>query len=111
MERNVLELIENLLDNTSKYLVVKKEKAYIMDPVFGIVRNRVTAEYLKALIRVYGDERRELIGKLVKFLLERQNHNGSWNEIHPNYNHDSALVTSFNFLQLSMKTSAIFHFA
>lgn len=95
MERDVLELIEKLLNNTSKYLVVEKEKAYIVDPVFSIVRNRVTAEYLKTIIRVYGAKRRDLIEKLVRFLLERQNPNGSWNEIHPNYDHESALVTSF----------------
>ncbi|NJE77481.1 hypothetical protein E3E37_11215, partial [Thermococcus sp. ES12] len=65
------------------------------DPVFGIVRNRVSAEYLKSIIRLYGESERDIIKKLVRFLLSRQNLNGSWNEIHPNYNQESALVTSF----------------
>jgi len=87
--------LDALLRNTEQYLVTKDKIAYIKDPVFGIVRNRVSAEYLKSTIRFYGEFKRDIIRKLVYFLLSRQNLNGSWNEIHPNYNQESALVTSF----------------
>ncbi|MBO8175157.1 MAG: terpene cyclase/mutase family protein [Thermococcus sp.] len=95
MKAKMSEYLDALLKNTEQYLVIKDEIAYIKDPVFGIVRNRVSAEYLKSIIRLYGESERDIIKKLVCFLLSRQNLNGSWNEIHPNYNQESALVTSF----------------
>ncbi|ADT84906.1 prenyltransferase/squalene oxidase repeat-containing protein [Thermococcus barophilus] len=95
MKTKIAEYLKALLKNTEKYLVIENEIAYIKDPVFGIVRNRVSAEYLKSIIRLYGESERDIIKKLVRFLLLRQNLNGSWNEIHPNYNQESALVTSF----------------
>ncbi|WP_083965083.1 prenyltransferase/squalene oxidase repeat-containing protein [Thermococcus sp. PK] len=95
MKKAIEEYLHSLEKETSKYLLLDKEIAYIKDPVFGIVRNRVSAEYLKAIIRLYGEKKRDTIEKLVNFLLSRQNPNGSWNEIHPNYNQESALVTSF----------------
>lgn len=95
MKAKISEYLNALLKNTEQYLVIKDEIAYIKDPVFGIVRNRVSAEYLKSIIRLYGESERDIIKKLVRFLLSRQNLNGSWNEIHPNYNQESALVTSF----------------
>ncbi|NJE61795.1 prenyltransferase/squalene oxidase repeat-containing protein [Thermococcus sp. 21S7] len=87
--------VHSLLNEATRHLVVNDSMAYIEDPVFDVIRNRVTAEYLKAVIRLYGGERADLITKLVNFLLSRQNSSGSWNEIHPNYNQESALVTSF----------------
>lgn len=95
MKKTLKNYLNSLENNTRRYLKVKGDHAYIMDPVFGIVRNRVSAEYLKTVIRLYGEQERDTIEKIVNFLLSRQNQNGSWNEIHPNYNQESALVTSF----------------
>lgn len=95
MKKGIEEYLRSLEGNTRKHLIVDDGRAYIKDPVFGIVRNRVSAEYLKAIIRLYGEKEKEVIEKIVSFLLSRQNPNGSWNEIHPNYNQESALVTSF----------------
>ena len=90
--RDYLYMLES---STTKHLVIGEDLAYIKDPVFEVIRNRVSAEYLKTLIRLHGKEKKELIEKIVNFLLSRQNSNGSWNEIHPRYNQESALVTSF----------------
>lgn len=95
MESELIDYLQSLLERTSEYLVDEGDVAYIRDPIFGIVRNRVTAEYLKAVVRLDGQRRADVITKLTRFLLSRQNPNGSWNEIHPNYNQESALVTSF----------------
>ncbi|NJE11017.1 prenyltransferase/squalene oxidase repeat-containing protein [Thermococcus sp. MAR1] len=95
MKTKIAEYLKALLKNTEKYLVIEDEIAYIKDPVFWIVRHRVSAEYLKSVIRLYGHRKRGIIERIVRFLLFRQNSNGSWNEIHPNYNQESALVTSF----------------
>lgn len=79
--------------------VVKVEGnlAYTIDPVYGIARNRVNAECAKTLIRingVEGNDYTDLVEKLLNWLLERQNTDGSWNEVHVKYNHPSALITS-----------------
>ncbi|NJE02071.1 hypothetical protein E3E42_09225 [Thermococcus sp. JdF3] len=95
MKTELSEYLHSLLDRVSEYLIIEDEMGYIKDPIFGIVRNRVSAEYLKSLIRLRGDQDTDLILKLVNFLLSRQNSSGSWNEVHPNYNQESALVTSF----------------
>ncbi|USH00425.1 terpene cyclase/mutase family protein [Thermococcus argininiproducens] len=95
MEKGIEKYLYSLENSTSQHLIIEEDTAYIKDPVFGIVRNRVSAEYLKSIIRLHGEKKREVIQKLVNFLLLRQNPNGSWNEIHPNYNQESALVTSF----------------
>ncbi len=95
MKKAIEDYLHSLESNTRKHLIVEGSSAYIKDPVFGIVRNRVSAEYLKTIIRLYGEQERDIIEKIVSFLLLRQNPNGSWNEIHPNYNQESALVTSF----------------
>lgn len=78
-----------------KPLIIGKENiAYIKDPVFGLIRNRVVAEILKALLRINIEPDKDLIKKLINFILINQNKDGSWNEIHPNYNQPSSLITS-----------------
>ena len=67
--------------------------SYTLDPVFGIVRNRVNAEICKSLLRINSEDSH--IPKIINYIIECQNEDGSWNEIHPNYNQPSALVTSF----------------
>lgn len=78
-----------------KPLIVEKDNyAYIRDPIFNISRNRVIAEVVKSMIRSQLEPDGTLIEKLCNFLLKKQNRDGSWNEIHPNYNQPSALVSS-----------------
>ena len=95
MKKAIEDYLHSLESNTRKHLIVEGSSAYIKDPVFVIGRNRISAEYLKTIIRLYREQERNIIEKIVSFLLLRQNPNGSWNEIHPNYNQESALVTSF----------------
>ncbi|AGF98388.1 hypothetical protein MmTuc01_3128 [Methanosarcina mazei Tuc01] len=76
---------------------VEGNLAYTVDPVYGIIRNRVNAECVKTLIRINGlrgSEYTDHIEKLLNWLLDKQNSDGSWNEVHVNYNHPSALITS-----------------
>ena len=35
-----------------------------------------------------------LVKKIIRFIIREQDNSGSWNEIHPNYNQPSALITS-----------------
>jgi len=78
-------------------LKIEGETACTIDPVYGISRNRVNAELAKALIRINGfkgNDYTDLIEKLLNWVLENQNPDGSWNEVHVKYNHPSALITS-----------------
>lgn len=78
-------------------LQIEGETACTIDPVYRISRNRVNAELTKTLIRINGINRAdytEIIKKLLNWLLEKQNQDGSWNEVHVKYNHPSALITS-----------------
>jgi hypothetical protein len=88
--KNVVE--EGILPN----MIINDTVAYIQDPVFSIVRNRVTAECLKTLIRCYKTEEQyvSLMKKMIMYLASQQNLDGSWNEIHVKYNEPSALITS-----------------
>ncbi len=89
------ELLDGIYNTGVKPLIVEKEKyAYIKDPVFGIKRNRVVAETLKAIVRLDLEKDEKIIEKLCRYLVKTQNKDGSWNEIHPNYNQPSALITS-----------------
>lgn len=92
MAADVREILNRLLDETKKHLIIHEDRAYFSDPVFGIVRNRVNAEICKTLIRM-GDL--EHVPGLIRYITDHQNPDGSWNEIHINYNQPSALVTSF----------------
>lgn len=95
IKNNIYKLLNRLYYEGIKPLIVEKENyAYIRDPIFGIKRNRVVAEVLKSLIRLELEPDDILIRKFCDFLIKNQNKDGSWNEIHPNYNQPSALITS-----------------
>jgi len=85
------EIFETLLTKVKKAIIEKEDKAYLIDKTFNIVRNRENAEIINPLIE-NGDI--ELANKIGNFLVSKQNKNGSWNEIHPFYNEESALITS-----------------
>lgn len=85
-------VIDNLLNEVQKSTKVEDGAAYIIDPVYGIVRNRVNAEVAKALVRTSDSN---IAGLLYSYICRNQNKDGSWNEIHVNYNKPSALITSF----------------
>jgi len=87
------EFIESLIEEVKKDIVIEGNFASIVDPVFHIRRNRVNAEFCKTLIRLKRDP--VLVNKLLNTLVNTQNPDGSWNEIHPNYNQPSALITAF----------------
>ncbi|VVB75995.1 Pectic acid lyase [Candidatus Tiddalikarchaeum anstoanum] len=82
-------------------MITKKIKDYILnlqgedgsflDPVLNIKRNRVGAEIGKSLLFM---EEKEQAYKSLNWVLKRQNGNGSWNEIHPDLNEESTVVTS-----------------
>jgi hypothetical protein len=84
---------ESLIDEVKKQVVFENGAASIVDPVFQIRRNRVNAEFCKTLIRLRKDP--SLVDKLFNTIVGSQNPDGSWNEIHPNYNQPSALITAF----------------
>lgn len=92
MAADAREILTHLLNETKKHLVVKDDRAYCTDPVFDIVRNRVNAEICKTLIRINDLEH---VPGLIRYITDHQNPDGSWNEIHPQYNQPSALITSF----------------
>lgn len=92
---NAYEILNQIYYNGIKPLIIEKENyAYIKDPIFGIKRNRVIAEVVKAMIRLKLESDENIIEKFCNYLKKNQNKDGSWNEIHPNYNQPSALVTS-----------------
>jgi len=89
------EIIDKMYTFGVKPLIVEKQDyAYIKDPVFDIKRNRVVAEVLKSIIRSDLEPDEKIIQKLCMFLCTNQNIDGSWNEIHVNYNQPSSLITS-----------------
>jgi len=95
IKENAFQLSKNLYFNGIKPLITEEnDSAYIRDPIFEIKRNRVIAEVLKAMIRLNLESDESVIEKLCNFLIKYQNKDGSWNEIHPNYNQPSALLTS-----------------
>lgn len=85
-------IIESLLNEVEKYSREGEKGSYILDPVFGIVRNRVNAEVAKTYVRL-GQKQKAI--QLLRYALTNQAEDGSWDEIHPNYRQKSALVTSF----------------
>lgn len=94
VQTDAYQLIHRLYHNGVKPLIVENEKtAYIKDPGFDIKRNRVIAETIKAIIRL-DLEKNEVVAKLFRYLETTQNTDGSWNEVHPNYNNPSALITA-----------------
>ena len=87
-------LLSRVTGEVRELAVVDDEtaSAYIRDPVFGIIRNRVHAEVCKAMLRL-GDD--PLVGPILNYVAACQNPDGSYNEIHVNYDEPSALITAF----------------
>lgn len=98
LNKQMYSLVSRIIQNgILPNLKVEGSLAYTVDPVYGISRNRVSAECAKTLIRMNGlegNDYTDLVEKLLNWLLERQNTDGSWNEVHVKYNHPSALITS-----------------
>lgn len=92
MQEHINSIILDTLEAIKPNIIDSGDSSYIVDPVFGIVRNRVNAEICKTLIRM---DDVSLAKRLAAHLVTQQNSDGSWNEIHPNYNQPSALITSF----------------
>ncbi|MFW5895269.1 MAG: hypothetical protein ACOCT9_00845 [archaeon] len=100
LKESIIQYCSQVINNGIKPLVRENENgAYIFDPVLEINRNRVNAEILKSITRLeklnVKIELSEYKGKLLKNILHNQNNDGSWNEIHSNYDEPSALLTSF----------------
>jgi hypothetical protein len=85
-------IVKSLLKAVGKFSHDSENGTYILDPVFGIVRNRVNVEVAKTYFRINSTEKGI---RLMKYILSDQAEDGSWNEIHPNYNQKSALITAF----------------
>jgi hypothetical protein len=95
IKENAYELVNQIYYKGIKPLIVEKENyAYAEDPIFKIKRNRIVAEITKAIIRLKLESKENIIEKFCNYLRKNQNKDGSWNEIHPNYNQPSALITS-----------------
>ncbi len=92
MDGRLTSLLTRVAGEVRELAVVDGETAYIRDPVFGIIRNRVHAEVCKAMLRLGGDP---LVGPILNYVAGCQNPDGSWNEVHVNYNEPSALITAF----------------
>ena len=101
------EIFKTLLNEIKKAIVENGDEAYLVDKTFSIIRNRENAEIINPLIK-NGDI--ELANKIGNFLVSRQNKNGSWNEVHPFYNEESALITSIVGMNLKkvVEDSAIY---
>jgi hypothetical protein len=92
MHTRIEQFLLRVLADVQMKIVEDNGTASVEDPVFRIRRNRVNAEVCKAFYRLHQYDQGQ---KLVAGLLRTQNDDGSWNEIHPQYNNPSALVTSF----------------
>lgn len=92
MDRRVGSLLSRVAGEVRGLAVVDGETAYIRDPVFPVIRNRVHAEVTKTMLRLGGDP---LVGPILDYVIGCQNPDGSWNEVHVNYNEPSALITAF----------------
>ncbi len=92
MDGRLMPLLDRITGAVRKLAVVDGETAHIRDPVFPVVRNRVHAEVCKAMLRMGGDP---LVGPILNYVAACQNPDGSYNEIHVNYNEPSALITAF----------------
>lgn len=84
-------------DGIMPNLVVEDTVAYTVDPVYGITRDRVNAEFAKTLIRINGingNNHTDVVNKILNRLVQKQSADGSWNEVHVKYNQSSALITA-----------------
>ncbi|NMC89356.1 MAG: hypothetical protein GYA64_06940, partial [Methanomicrobiales archaeon] len=92
MDGRLTSLVSRITEAVRETAIIDGDTAYIRDPVFGIVRNRVHAEVVKAMIRAGGDP---LVDLILNYVTGCQSPDGSWNEVHVNYNQPSALITAF----------------
>jgi len=100
IEEEIIDLCTGIIERGIRPLLKQEGgMAYFTDPVLGLNRNRVNAEIYKSIYRL-GKKGIPLSlqrssDKIIEWLLYTQNEDGSWNEIHSNYNQPSALMTSF----------------
>ncbi len=92
MDGRLMSLVSRITGAVRETAVIDGDTAYIRDPVFGIVRNRVHAEVVKAMLRTGNDP---LTGPILNYVAGCQGPDGSWNEVHVNYDQPSALITAF----------------
>ena len=92
MDERLTLLFSRVAGKVRELWVTDGETAYIRDPVFPVIRNRVHAEFCKAMLRSGGNT---LVGPILNYVAACQNPDGSWNEVHVNYNEPSALITAF----------------
>lgn len=92
MDERLTLLFSRVAGKVRELWVTDGETAYIRDPVFPVIRNRVHAEFCKAMLRSGGNA---LVGPILNYATACQNPDGSWNEVHVNYNEPSALITAF----------------
>jgi hypothetical protein len=86
------QIVVSLIKEVEKFAHDGEKGTCLVDPVFGIVRNRVNAEVAKTYFRLNLPEQGI---RLMKYVLSDQAGDGAWDEIHPNYRQKSALVTAF----------------
>jgi hypothetical protein len=86
------QIVVSLIKEVEKFAHHGEKGTCLVDPVFGIVRNRVNAEVAKTYFRLNVVDQGI---RLMKYVLSDQAEDGSWDEIHPNYHQKSALVTAF----------------
>jgi hypothetical protein len=92
MDGGLTPLLARMTGRVRDLAVVNGGTAYIRDPVFPVIRNRVHAEVCKAMLRTGGDP---LVEPILNYVVACQNPDGSYNEVHVNYNEPSALITAF----------------
>lgn len=92
IDKELSSFLDKTINNMGRFINENDSEAYLKDPVFHIVRNRVNSEFLKTIIRT--NKNKEMINKIISFIISQQNENGSWNEVHPNYSKPSSLITS-----------------
>jgi len=92
MDGRLRSFLARVTGEVRELAVVEGETAYLRDPVFPVVRNRVHAEVVKAMLRQGGDP---LVAPILNYVAACQNPDGSYNEVHVNYNKPSALITAF----------------
>lgn len=85
-------VLDEKVNSIMNYVKNEGDISYTLDPVFNIKRNRVNAELVKTLVRTQKEPK--ITKNLINFMLKGQNHDGSWNEVHPKYSQPSSLITS-----------------
>jgi len=86
-----------MVNSLLKNLTNEGEFAYLVDPVSNVIRSRVNAEFCSTLVTLHLCKVKNfepIIKKLTNWILTKQNADGSWNEIHPNYDKPSSVFTS-----------------